>query len=154
MADQTPILKRKRLQLRPSHGYYYVPGLLLPPANVQRQMLVTDWERPDVMMQWRQMRRWARTDLALKLQRFFRRNFEYSLASMGVYDVHEGREWFPVIFSKFRFNRFLAAIQKYVKRFRELRLEFPTETTQNLHNFIVDPVYRRPSRQQILRWAR
>ena len=146
MADLTPILKRKRQQLRPPN--YYVPGLHLPPANVQRQMLVTDWERPDVMMHWRQMQRWARTNLALKLQRFFRRNFEYSQASLGVYDVHEGREWFPVIFSKFRFNRFLAAIQKYVKRFRELRLEFPRENKQILHNFIVDPVYRRPSRRR------
>ena len=93
-------------------------------------------------VRWRNGQRFARKNLALKLQRFFRRNFEYTRASMGVYDVHSDRTWFPVVFSNFRHNRFLAAIQQYVKSLRK-RLQY------------IQGSHRRPSaRREAWTWGR
>ena len=104
-----------------------------------------------VFERWRVEQRQARKSLALKLQRFFRNNFEYSSASFGVYDdVHKDGKWFPVVFSKFRHNRFLAAIQNFVKSFRrkiQYQLLLAASSSQGPH--------RRPSaRREAYTWGR
>ena len=104
-----------------------------------------------VFERWRTENRLARKSLALKLQRFFRNNFEYSSASFGVYDdVHKDGKWFPVVFSKFRHNRFLAAIQNFVKSFRrkiQYELLLSASSSQGPH--------RRPSaRREAYTWGR